>query len=174
MSPFTPIVTIFVTFLFTAVWVRDNVPLMQTATDILHRAQAKTVINRPKHNASTLRALNLMDKGVNVRDAHKLATGQEKTSAQSLSALNKKFKQHSLTRPDIVKLAHRAVKETLKMVEVVNSKGEVTTPSHTNRLAAAQMVMDRAEPVVKVNHNLNINAEISPVDLSKYMTNVDK
>ena len=40
-------------------------------------------------------------------------------------------------------------------------------------MAAAAAVMDRIDPIVKQNLNMNLNAEVSPVDLSNYMT-VDK
>ena len=49
---------------------------------------------------------------------------------------------------------------------------EEIAPTWTNKIAAASMIYDRVEPVV--HQNLNVNATISPVDLSKYTNPDDK
>ena len=118
----------------------------------------------------TLKIMQLMDKDIKPEDAVKLVKGKDIIHRNTKGDLKKKHARYSLTKPNIVKLAHQAVKDTLKMTEVIDSEGKVSLPSHTNRLAAASMVMDRVEPVVKVNHNLNVNANVDPVDLSVYMT----
>ncbi len=113
----------------------------------------------------TKRMLQLMDKDISPEDAAKLVKGKDKICRSTKEDLKKKHARYSLTKPKLVKLAHKAIEETLAMTEVNEVK-----PSYTNRLTAAQMVMDRVEPVVKVNHNLNVNANVDPVDLTAYMT----
>jgi hypothetical protein len=49
---------------------------------------------------------------------------------------------------------------------------EVIAPTITNQLAAAQMVYDRADPTVHQAVNINQNADVSPVDLDKWVNRV--
>ena len=158
----------------------------------------KTHSKRPVHNAKTMKAIELIDKGVSVRDAHKLATGIEKPHSNSIYDLKKKYDKHLLTRAPVVKLASKVYVETMKMTPVetkevkecpeckgkskdpdepmcdtCQGKGIVRTllyPSHTNRLAAAEAVMERIDPVVKQSMNVNLSATVDPVDLSQYMS----
>lgn len=151
---------------------------------------------RPEHNAKTMKAIDLIDKGVSVKDAHKLATGIENPHPNSIYDLKKKYDKHLLTREPVVKLASKVYVETMKMKPVETDEvkacpeckdhptdkltcptckqtGIVKTllyPSHTNRLAAATAVMDRVDPVVKQNLNLNLHSTVDPVDLSQYMS----
>ena len=75
------------------------------------------------------------------------------------------------------KLAHDAIRQTLRLKPLEISKGmdengneikELIYPSHTNRIAAAAMVADRTEPITRQNVNLNLNADVAPVDLERY------
>lgn len=86
-----------------------------------------------------------------------------------------KLEKHSLASPQMRKKAFKAVKETLEMKPhdaTVFIKGEPQTipvyPTHTNRLAAAQMVADRCEPVV--NRVESVSVSFSKVDLSEYQS----
>ena len=119
---------------------------------------------------SSLKVFEMMDMGLSAEDATKLVKNKDKLSPNAKTKINKKYEKHSLAKPAMVKLAHNAIQDTLKMAEVVDSTGNVSIPSHTNRLAAANMVMDRAQPVVRQNLNLNIKADIDPVDLTNYMS----
>jgi hypothetical protein len=83
------------------------------------------------------------------------------------------------------KLASRAVQDVLqgKVVEVdavkILANGEKVpyvekiVPTYTNKLAAAAMVADRVEPIVRQSVNLNIDVDICPVDLSRYGRTLD-
>lgn len=152
---------------------------------------------KPKHNDSTYKAFNLMDKGVSPRDAHKLSTGKDNVAPQSISALKKKYNNWLLSKESTVKLASKVYIDTMKMKPVktkeikscpecngktieegepdcvtCSGQGVVKTliyPSHTNRMAAAAAVMDRIDPIVKQNVNLNLNTDVSPVDLTHYL-----
>jgi hypothetical protein len=122
----------------------------------------------------------VVNHGVEPKDALILVTGKNPDRA-SLSRFREKVNKYSLARPAMQKLAHKAVRDVLegKEVEVKTQKvtpggkiveyTEKLIPSHTNRLAAAAMVADRVEPIVRQNINLNINTEVAPVDLSKYL-----
>lgn len=146
--------------------------------------------------AKTLEIMKLIDNGLTIEQAVKLAKGKDKIHPNTKTDLKKKYDRWRLTQPAVVKLAHKAVKETLQMKAIktgsqvicpeckgrakeeqicalCNDVGlvhESITPTTTNRLAAAAMVMDRADPVVRQNMNLNINATVDPVDLSSYMS----
>ena len=74
--------------------------------------------------------------------------------------LERKLKpKYDLTSPKYLKLAATAIKETLALAPredrqtVLDKEGKLVDvveriyPSHTNRLAAAQMVYDRAQPI---------------------------
>lgn len=94
--------------------------------------------------------------------------------------LKKRLDQTSIVTKTMKRLAKRAVKETLEMKPVMiitekkNKDGTPASvavyPTHTNRLTAASMVLERAEPVIQhvESHNLNVQLDMSPVDLSKY------
>ena len=133
----------------------------------------KVEVIKPGHpdylQPATKEVFTLMDKGLCAEDATKLIKNKDKLSPNAKTKINKKYAQYSLQKPAIVKLAHNAIKDTLNMTEVVDSSGNVSIPSHTNRLAAANMVMERSQPVIKQNLNLNVNADVSPVDLSEYI-----
>jgi len=114
---------------------------------------------------------------LHAKDAYKLVKGRDDISIVSQSRLRAKYKQWSLTSPQMQKLAHHAIKDTLKLKPLQISKGkdadgkeiiEEIYPSHTNRIAAAAMVADRVEPVVRQNLNVNANIDISPVNLDNY------
>lgn len=118
--------------------------------------------------------------GVDPKTALMLTTGKVPDSG-NLSRFNQKVSKYSLARPAMQKLAARAVQDTLsgKVVEIeavkILGNGqkvpyiEKIVPSYTNKLAAAAMVADRTEPIIRQNVNLNINTEVAPVDLSKYL-----
>lgn len=128
------------------------------------------------YNADTVAMFKLLEKGLHAKDAYKLVKGRDDISIVSQSRLRAKYKQWSLTSPQMQKLAHHAIKDTLKLQPLVVSKldaqgNEVIEkiyPSHTNRIAAAAMVADRVDPVVRQNLNVNANIDISPVNLDNY------
>ena len=119
---------------------------------------------------ATERIMKLMDKDVSIEDAVKLVKGKDNIHPNTKTDIKKKHDRYSLTKPKMVKLASKAIEDTLAMQGITDSEGNVSMPSHTNRLAAANMVMDRAQPVVRQNLNLNIKADIDPVDLTNYMS----
>ncbi len=88
------------------------------------------------------------------------AIGRSKSTG---TLIEKKVKVLSLTAPSAVNSAVRTIKRFAKG-QAVN--GLEPPPSVT--LAAAKEITDRAEPKVNLNQNMNINVDISPVDLSKY------
>ena len=138
----------------------------------------------------TQEIMKLMDQGLTPEEACKLAKDKDNIHANTKTDLKQKHERWLLTRPAIVKLAQKAVKDTLQMKAIktgsqvlcpeckgrareetvcplcsdVGLVNEAVTPTTTNRLAAAQMVMDRADPVIK--KNLNINASLNFTDVS--------
>lgn len=132
----------------------------------------------------------LTDNGLTTAEAGKALEYKGKSVYDSKTRLNK----HNLSNRKLGSLAFKAVKETLKMkplktnefkicpackndmekvlsCPICKGNGILRTeifPSHGNRLEASKMYYDRADPAVSINHNLNVNVDISPVDMSKY------
>jgi hypothetical protein len=126
----------------------------------------------PKQAAFAL----LKETGLTNTDAAKVL-GYSNGTARVISS---KINKLSLTHPKMVKSAARVIKDVLdlKPIEIertsVTKSGQVVEytdniyPTHTNALTAAAMVYDRVEPAIKQTANLNINCDISPVDLEAY------
>jgi hypothetical protein len=122
-----------------------------------------------KYTDSTKEIFKFMDKGVDVKDAYSLVKPDKQPSIHALKKMKSEYNKWSLCKPDMVESAHNAVKETIEMKKV---KGQL--PSINNRLQAASMVLDRAEPKVTVNHSTNVDISYDPVDLAKYLISQDK
>jgi len=85
------------------------------------------------------------------------------------SQIDKKLnKKYDLTNNTLVSKANRTIKK------LVDGKGfgTIKNVKDSTALAAAGMIYDRVQPVVKQNLNLNVNTDITPVDLRKYMPEV--
>lgn len=107
---------------------------------------------------------------------------KKKSKDSRVSQLERSVKTKSIVNPKMVKLAHKAVEETLEMqpvtvTEVMTDKdGEQKTiekklyPSHSNRLDAAKMILNRSEPEVQKHLNVNVDGKDiqNLVDLSHY------
>jgi len=131
--------------------------------------EAGTAQEQPRFYGKTKRAMDLVvNHGVEPKEALILATGNTTPTPKTVIEFKEKVRKYSLSRPSMVKKAFSAVQETLDMKPILTADGKEIFPSHTNRLAAAAMVADRVEPMVRQNVNLNINADISPVDLDRY------
>lgn len=128
----------------------------------------------------TLKAVALVvNHGVEPKEAYTLVNGKE-PKRDALDNLKERVRQYSLQTPQMQKLARNAVRDALEGkavkydAEKILSNGkrvqyqEVVAPTYTNKLAAAAMVHDRVDPIVRRSENLNINAEMAPVDLSRY------
>ena len=63
----------------------------------------------------TIKAMELMDKGLDIHDAHKLATGIEKPHPNTIYDLKKKYNLYLLSKQSTVKLASKVFVETMKM-----------------------------------------------------------
>lgn len=126
----------------------------------------------------TKTALNLaINHGVDPKTAITLASGGITPSATAVSNFKAKVAKYSLQAPGMQKLASNVVKDVLKGKVVTYSTQkavagvgivdmEITErPTFTNQLAAAAMVMDRVEPIVKHNINVNANLDFLPFSL---------
>lgn len=150
---------------------------------------------RPPYNAKTMKAFELMDRDVSIKDAHKLATGIEKPHPQSIYDLKSKYEKYLLSKESTVRLASKVMINTMKMkpvesksletcpgckagkdkpsCEVCGGLGAVITliyPTHSNAVEVAKEVHSRIDPVVRQSMNLNINADVDPVDLAAFRT----
>lgn len=119
----------------------------------------------PQFYGKTLQAAKLvMDHGVEPKEALILASGNKQPTRQAVHHFKEKLNKLALSSPKMQKLARSAIQETLEMKPIDIGEGKQMFPSHTNRLAAAAMVADRVDPVIRTN--LNINAEVdAPIDV---------
>lgn len=97
---------------------------------------------------------------------------------QYLPQLKRKLDRTSLVSAKTKRLAKNAVIETLEMkavteVKLDNKGNEVIIedkPSHSNRLTAAAMVLDRSEPIIQrhQSESVNINLDGTLLDYSHF------
>lgn len=137
--------------------------------DDMETITPEIVQDEPRLYGKTREACKLIvEHGVDPKTALALVSGNTTPHRDTVARLREKSNKYALSRPSMVKKAFTAVQEVLDMKPIKTKDGKEIFPSHTNRLAAAAMVADRVEPIVKQNVNLNINADISPVDLDRY------
>jgi hypothetical protein len=105
----------------------------------------------------------LRKQGMSVADAAK-ATGYRLGYAYQLE---KKLINYDLTDEYWLSEATKALKNILKG----KTFGEIDKIKDSTIMEAIKMVFDRYQPVVKHNKNLNIEAKLGFVDLSKYRRN---
>jgi hypothetical protein len=143
----------------------------------------KIIGNMPRFYNKTQQAVDLIVKhGVDEKTALVLSGCKTQMSNGNLSRFREKVRKYALTAPAMVKMAHNAVKDTLAMKPITYEASkpvagigivdytETIMPSITNRLAAAAMVLDRDQPIVRMNVNANLNSDMDPIDLAAFMS----
>lgn len=132
----------------------------------------------PKYQPKTLQAMKLVDAGLPAKEALQAVNLKSNVTRAAVSRFKDKYKKYQLINPKTVKLAENQIKRILKgearevTQQKVSKDGEVVeyteqiAPSDTNIIAAATMVYDRYEPVVK--QVLNVNVDVDPVDLGAF------
>ena len=122
----------------------------------------------------------IVEHNLPVREAYTIVNGQPPARATA-AVLAAKAREYSLRAPEIQQLAHQVVKNVLRAKPIKATRTTVNKatglseeyteriyPTHTNQLAAASMVMDRVDPVVRQNLNLNANlADVLPFSLDE-------
>lgn len=81
----------------------------------------------------------------------------------TLKRMEKHIEKWSLHHPASLKAASKSIKAFAAGQEVNGIK-----PKDSTVLAAATRIVDQTDPVIKRSENLNINADLHPVDLAKY------
>jgi hypothetical protein len=110
----------------------------------------------PKQAAYAL----LRENGLKTSEAANILDYKQSSAYQ----LNAKLNKYSLTSKKMTTLASTVVKNCM----TGTAFGTVDKIKDSTALQAASMVYDRVEPAVKQTANLNVNVDISPVDLSKF------
>lgn len=132
---------------------------------------------QPRYLQKTLDAIKLVDMGIEPKQALQITNFKKDITAQAVHKFKKKYNKYSLTAPKIQKLAHNAITDCLSDAPIIQKRKdkqgneivEEIPPTWTNKIAAASMVYDRVEPVIRQNANLNLNVDVHPVDLSLYL-----
>lgn len=140
----------------------------------------------------TKKTLKLIaEHGLDAKEAYSLVNGRAPGKG-ALTGINAKVAEYSLQTEEMRRLSSRVVENALKGKPLKTTRQVIdkTTgrpvmreddptqpleiiekqyPSHTNMLAAASMVQDRVDPIVRQNINLNGNlADYLPFELDKY------
>jgi len=129
--------------------------------EIVDNIPSKTSNNTPKLSQRDIAYSLLRQNGLNNTDACKGLKITDARGTQIASKLKKKF---DLTEETFLRPAHKAIKNILKG----KSFGEVDKIKDSTVLAAASMVYDRVQPVVKHNVNVNANVNFVEVNLSEF------
>ena len=118
--------------------------------------------------------VTLTGNGIAKEKAYHLAGYKGKTQ-KAIYEVEKRIKKHGVASPALVKLSKNAVRDILQMLpslqEVETTAGIKTVkvyPTHRDRLQAANIVLERAEPKQNVNINANVDVQGDYIDLSAY------
>lgn len=123
--------------------------------------EPETIIEQAEKATNKQIAYGLLRKnGLSVKNAAE-SVGYNPKYAYTI---DKKVGKYDLTDSKLVSQAHKVVKNIMKG----KTWGSIETIKDSTALAAAESILDRHQPKVKQSMNLNVNADISPVDLSKY------
>lgn len=151
--------------------IQPTTPATTRSCNLGHPGEADQSQNnqkQPKYYQTTQAALKMMDSGVDARTALQIVNNTPKPARSTVQSLKAKYRQYSLTHPKIIKLAHNAVKDCLTDQPIISKRKdkqgneiiEENAPTWANKIAAATMVYDRAEPTrgnpETVNNTLNI------------------
>ena len=116
-------------------------------------------------NKATRQALELVvNHGVEERTALMLALNKPKVSDGAVTGLRDKVARWNIEHPANQKVAHNTLLSFSAGKEV---NGIV--PKATDVRACAERIIDQATPVTRRVENLNINIDMHPVDLSRYL-----
>ena len=125
---------------------------------------------QPRYYSKTQAALQIMDAGVNPKDALQITNQTNNIHRNTVINLKKKYARYSLTHPKIIKAAHSQISRILNAEprevtqQTVDKQGQVVeyieqiAPTDTNILTAVGMVYDRIDPIKREDtHNINLD-----------------
>lgn len=136
----------------TAPPVEENIPVDLSKLTEKEAAYALLRQSGMMH-AEACKALDIKtDSGYNLSHRIKKKTGQP---VRSLGLADSKY----------VKAAHRAVNKLVRGKPV----GDMKTVTGPVVMSAVNTILDRAEPVIRKQINVNLKADCSPVNLDKYL-----
>lgn len=133
--------------------------------------------NSTNYSKKTITAIQLVNSGLSPKEALKAVNYKKDIRPETVSRFKQKVNKYALSRPAMVKMAHNAIKDCLSDAPIINKRKdkqgkeivEEIPPTWTNKIAAASMVYDRVEPIVRQNLNVNANMDVHPVDLSRWL-----
>jgi hypothetical protein len=132
----------------------------------------ETTEKPPKYYPKTLEAIQLVNAGVSPEMALRFSNQKDNIRPETVSRFKQKLKKYTLTHPKLVKLAHNAVQDCLTDQPIISKRTdrqgneiiEENTPTWANKIAAASMVYDRAEPVKQPEvHGGGLTVNVIPI-----------
>ena len=119
-----------------------------------------------KYSDKTLQVFELLDKGLDIKDARTLVKPDKKVGRDADYKLMQKFKQWSLTNPKRVQKASKVYDNALNGKPLTKNTDEI--PSNHQILSVAKDILDRQEPKTTRQENVSISVDLTPVDLERY------
>jgi len=109
----------------------------------------------------------LITAGMPPAQAHSIANGGKKTTPGGVRAAKRRNLFFQLAHPKRIRAAAQAVDETIAMLPV-QAGNKVVVPTISNRLEAAKMVLDRADPIHQVVEHRQVS-DYDPLDLDRFV-----
>jgi hypothetical protein len=143
--------------------------------------EAITTEKQLKYYPKTISAIKLVNAGESPETALKIVNNKDTITRGAVSHFKKKLTKYALTRPKIQKLADDQITRILKgeSREITQRKvtkdgkvieyQEVIPCTDTNITSVLGYVLERTQPAIRQNQNLNVNVDVHPVDLSLYL-----
>ena len=115
---------------------------------------------------STEQIVKMVNSGIDIEEAYRLVKPGKKLNPAIKRDMLAKAASYSLVDPKRVKKAAKTLDKILNGEWL--DKEQTIKPNASTIIKAVEMIKDREEPIVNINHNLNVSIDVSPVDLSKY------
>jgi len=133
------------------------------------KERVKQALGYDRISEKTARIILLVSQGIALESAYRMVMNKELTCKVTKSDLKAKSEKFLLNSPQMQKLAHKAVKETLQMKPIETEKGLIY-PRVSDRLAAASMVTERTEPKKSETGQGSINLFIDKLQVNQFQT----
>jgi hypothetical protein len=118
------------------------------------------------YSDQTVEIFNHMDNGLSCEQARTLVKPNKSVTVDADYKLKANYKKWALTNPKRVKKASNIYDRVLSGKPLVDKSGD--KPTNTMILSVAKEILDRQYPKVTINQNLNVNVDLSPIDLESY------
>jgi hypothetical protein len=114
----------------------------------------------------TREIIELVSNGISIEKAYKLVKPERELTRKVKHDISEKVAQYSVLNPKRVKKASSVIDKILNGQTL--DKDGLIKPKSSDVVRIIEMIVDRNEPKVTINQNMNMNIDLSPVDLERY------